>query len=228
MKENSMIGNGVNFSFGHFQSVSKVKHGMQWGVEARLDYSKFDKDHYAPKTETSIPYNNGTSSPVILPLTLETAKKKPDAFHFLIGPSALIFHKKFLFQPSLLAGYASVSQEEFRYTTHIVNPANTTQTAPVVIFSGFHETNNGFVIVPGIKAGYRLHKNIAALLNLEYSLGSKQVFPDRLYKPAGTASASGYDYNQMTSGSQIILQRESKLRAFIANFNIAFTLPKHR
>jgi hypothetical protein len=133
---------------------------------------------------------------------------------------------KFLLQPSLLAGYASVSQEEYHYVTHIVNPSNPGQTATIRMFGGYHETNNGFVIVPGIKAGYRLHRNITAFIDLEYSLGSKQVFPDREYKPAGSPSPSGYDYNQMTNGSEIIVQRESRLQALITNFVIAFTLPK--
>ena len=94
------------------------------------------------------------------------------------------------------------------------------------MYSGHHETNYGYVFVPGIKAGYRLHKNITALLSFEYSFGPEQEFPDMEYKPAGTPSASGYNYTQMTTGNTVIVNRESKLSAAMINLTVAFTLPK--
>src|SRR5688572_26216502 len=96
MKENSMIGDGVNFSLGHFQGLGKVRKGLQWGIEVRFDYSKFEKDLYAPAKVQSILYNNGSGTPTTLSLELETIEKKPDAYHYLVGPSVLMSFGKFI------------------------------------------------------------------------------------------------------------------------------------
>jgi hypothetical protein len=80
--------------------------------------------------------------------------------------------------------------------------------------------------VPGIKAGYRFHKNIAALVSFEYSIGGTQRFDDSLYLPAGIPPANGYDYYQLTHGTTTAYNRESKLRALMINFHLAFTLPR--
>ena len=228
MKENSMIGNGVHFSFGHFQGLGKPIKNMQWGLELRLDYSKFEKDLYAPSSVQSILYNNGSGTPVTLNLELETEEKKPDAFHYLIGPSVLMHFDNFLLQPSILAGYASVSQEKFRFYSKVPLPSSPTEDTTINFYSAGHETNNGFVVVPGIKAGYRFHKNFTALISFEYSFGGTQGFDDSLYLPAGTQPSNGFDYYQLTHGTTTQYNRESKLRAFMINLQLAFTLPRKK
>ena len=225
-----MIGNGINFTFGHFQSITKsssmgTNGSFRLGLEAKLVYSKFEKDLNPPLFTRNIKYDNGSGLASGLSLNYETLKKDPDAFHYLIGPSALLSWDKVFIQPSLLVGYASVSQEAFWFYDELfpaTNPANDTT---INFYSAGHETNNGFVVVPGLKAGYRFHRNFAAFVSLEYSLGSKQEFFDQLYKPlTGPDPQSVYDYYQVTHGTTEEMKREGKLRALMVNLNLAFLM----
>ena len=231
MKTNSMIGNGVNFTFGHFQSLMKAKPmgkgTIRAGLEAKLIYSKFEKDLHPPLSVRSLKYDNGSGVAFGLSLQYETKAKKPDAFHYLIGPSVLMSWDKVFLQPSLLVGYASVAQEGFRFYDRVFPAADPANDTLINFYTAGHETNNGFVVVPGLKAGYRLHKNIAAFLSVEYSLGSVQQFSDEVYKPLpGPDPQSVYDYYQLTHGSMSDYSREGKLRALMVNFNLAFTINK--
>ncbi len=232
MKTNSMIGNGVNFTIGHYQSITKPASmgsngSFRLGLEAKLVYSKFDKDLHPPLFTTTLKYDNGTGVASRLSLNYETLKKNPDAFHYLIGPSALMSWNRFFMQPSVLVGYASVSQEAFRFYDNIYPAIDPSQDTTINFYSAGHETNNGFVVVPGLKAGYRFTKCFAAFISMEYSLGSKQEFTDEIYKPLpGPDPQSVYDYYQMTHGTVTEMSRESKLRALMVNLNLALTLGK--
>ena len=229
MKTNSMIGNGMNLNFGHFQGLGRAKAmgtgTLRWGLEARLTYSKFDKDLHPPLFLRTLKYDNGTGTASSLSLSYETLKKNPDAFHYLLGPAALMAWDKFFLQPSLMLGYASVSQESFRFYDNVYPAVNPAQDTLINFYTAGHETNNGFVIVPGIKAGYRFHKNFAAFLSIDYSLGSKQEFSDQLYQQlSGPDPQSVYDYYQLTHGSMTEYKREGKLRALMLNLNLAFSI----
>jgi hypothetical protein len=226
MKKNSMIGNGVNFVAGHYQSLTKTDGKVSVGVEARISYSKFEKALQAPSAVRSIRYENGSGAPVKLTLNLQTLKKNPDAFHYLIGPSVLLSFDKFFLQPSLLVGYSYISQEAYKFYDNIYSAIDPSKDTVISFFYGNHETNKGFGIVPGLKAGVRFHKNIAAFISADYSMGPKQKYTDYQYFPAGTPDPqTGYDYFQVTHGTVATIKRESKLKALMVNFNVAFVLP---
>jgi|GEM_PF-6078914 len=232
MKDNSMIDNGINFSVGHFQSVTKpYKLGtngfFRLGLEARLIYSKFEKDLQPPASIRALRYDNGSGTPAALAINYETLKKKPDAFHYLLGPSALFGWNKFFLQPSVLFGYASVSQEQFRFYDVLHLTTDPAQDTPIDYYTAGHETNNGFVVVPGVKAGWRLHKSVAAFVSVDYSMGSKQEFEDKVYQPSGTPDGQGiYDFSEMAGGTLVPYARSGKLRALMVNVNLAFTIGK--
>jgi len=233
MQKKSMIDKGVDFSFGYYQSLTAPKKlgksgTYRIGFELALHYSKFDKALRAPDSISNIRYQDGTGVPARLRLRWETIKKDPDAFHYLAGPSALFSWKRFLVQPSLLAGYASVSQEKFRFYDVVTNYSTPTQQSEVNFYTAGHQTNNGFVLMPKIKAGYRFQQNLALFLNASYSLGSEQKFDDMVFRPgAGASSDQGvYSYSQITAGTLVPGTRESKLNAFILDVTLALTFNK--
>ena len=230
MKENAMIDNGINFRFGHFQPLTGKKNPSSTafkhlGLEIRLDYSKFPGKLQAPASVSSIRYNNGGSTPVALQLKLEAKEKKPDAFQYLIGPSAYFAWDRIFVQPSLLFGYASVAQESFRFTETIDPGIYPGQEELVDFYSGTHETNNGFVFNTGLKAGYRLKPCLAAFVSADYSFGSQQDYTDMVFQPMGAPTNGVYDYLQMRNGTQVSAPRQSKMRLLALTLNLAFTLP---
>lgn len=229
MKENSMIKNGISFRLGYFQGLGKARQmgtgQVQWGAEIRLEYSKFPHEIVLPPTLRALRYDNGTSSPVPLNPERYAKDKKPDAFQYLIGPSAVYSRDRFFVQPSILVGYASVSQEEFQFTETLRYQGTPQQTARVELYTGTHETNNGYVVVPGIKAGYRLSKRLSAFADFTYSLGSKQEFTDAIISPLGPPNDQGvYSFSQLRSAPLNTYNREGKFRAFFASANLALTL----
>ncbi|HEU4473092.1 MAG TPA: hypothetical protein VFR58_18500 [Flavisolibacter sp.] len=230
MKTLSMIDNGVDFRFGHFQSLFRKnlsKGALQLGLELRLNYSKFDYNLQPASSISNIRYNNGTPTPAAVVLKLESKTKKPDAFHYLIGPSAVFSQEKFFLGASLLVGYASVAQEAFRYYDSIQNTANPAQNRNIDFYSGTHETNNGFVFSPGVKAGFRITRHLAFFVAADYSFGSKQDFVDRIFVPAGNPTNGVYDFQQLRNGTTADRERYSQLRALMLSGNLALTIP-HR
>ena len=228
MNDHSMIRAGVNFRFGYFQPLTRPlrKNGLQAGVEIRVDYSKFPADLQAPSAFSNLRYNNGGTAPAMVALKLESKEKKPDAFHFLIGPSVFFSRRSYFFQPSLLLGYASFAQEPFRYYDTIRSVQDPSQNQLINFYAASHETNNGFVVVPGLKAGYRLHPFIAAFISADYSIGGTHDFTDRLFVPSGNPVNGVYEFQQLKNGSVINSERKSRLRALALNINLAFTLPR--
>jgi len=233
MQKKSMIDKGVDFSFGYYQSLTAPKKlgksgTYRIGFELAFHYSKFDKALKAPDSIANIRYNDGTAVPQKLRLRWETLKKDPDAFHYLAGPSVLFSWSRFIFQPSLLAGYASVSQERFRFYDVITNYSGPTQQSEVNFYTAGHQTNNGFALMPKIKAGYRFQQNLALLLAASYSIGGKQKFDDLVLKPAdGPVSDQGvYSYNQITTGTLVPGVRQSKLSALLIDLTLALTFNK--
>jgi hypothetical protein len=228
MNEHSMIRAGVNFRFGYFQPMTRPvgKKGFQAGVEVSVDYSKFPADLEAPSGVSSLRYNNGGATPATVSLKLESKEKKPDGFHFLIGPSAYFSRHSCFFQPSLLLGYASFAQEPFRYYDTIRSVQDPSQNQSINFYAASHETNNGFVVVPGLKAGYRLSPFIAAFISADYSIGGSHDFTDRLFVPSGNPVNGVYEFQQLKNGTVINSERKSRLRALALNINLAFTLPR--
>ena len=228
MKENSMIKNGISFRFGYFQGIGKAKpmgKGLvQFGAELRIEYSKFPHEIVLPPSLQALRYDNGTSTPVPLNPDRYAKDKKPDAFQYLAGPSAVYSKDKFFVQPSVLLGYGSVSQEEFQFTETLRYQGTPQQTARVEEYIGTHETNNGFVAVPGVKAGYRISKRLSAFADLTYALGSKQEFTDAIIAPLGPPNDQGvYSFSQLRGAQLNTYNREGKFRAFFASVNLALT-----
>jgi hypothetical protein len=228
MNEHSMIRAGVNFRFGYFQPVTRPvgKNGFQAGVELRVDYSKFTADLEAPLSVSNLRYNNGGTTPATVSLKLESKEKKPDAFHFLIGPSAYFSRRSYFFQPSLLLGYASFAQEPFRYYDTIRSVQDPSQNQSINFYTASHETNNGFVVVPGLKAGYRINPFIAAFISADYSIGGSHDFTDRLFVSSGNPVNGVYEFQQLKNGTITNSERKSRLRALALNINLSFTLPR--
>ncbi len=228
MKENSMIQNGNTMRFGYFQGIGKPttlgKGQLQLGAELRLEYSRFAHEITLPASLKTLRYDNGTVSPVPLNPDRYAKDKKPDAFQYLIGPSAVYAKGRYFLQPSLLVGYASVSQEEFAYTETIRYQGTPQQSARIEVYGGTHETNNGVALVPGIKAGYRLAKRLSVFADLSYTLGAKQEFSDYIIAPLGPPNDQGvYSFNQLRGAPVNTYLRQSLFRAFFISVNIALT-----
>jgi hypothetical protein len=220
MKEASMIDNGITWRTGfmyHFRSSS----AFQIGIEARLDYSKFPAQLEAPASVSNLRYSNGSSVETVS-LKLDVKSKKPDAFQYLVGPVVSYSRNKFFLQASLLFGYASISQEPFAFYDSIKSATNPSQDTRVNFFSGGHETNNGFVSVPGIKAGTDAGRHFSFFVALDYSRGSIQQFSDEIYAPDGTPVNGVYTFQQMTNGLVFPTDRFSWFRAMAITGNVAF------
>lgn len=230
MNDHSMIRAGINFRFGYFQPLTRPagKKGFQAGIEVRVDYSKFPADLQPPSGVANLRYNNGGTTPATVALKLESKEKKPDAFHFLIGPSAFFYRRAFFIQPSLLLGYASFAQEPFRYYDTIRSVQDPSQNQSINFYTASHETNNGLVVVPGLKAGYRLNPFIAAFISADYSIGGTHDFTDRLFVPSGNPVNGVYEFQQLKNGTVINSERKSRLRALALGINLAFTLPRNK
>jgi hypothetical protein len=228
MNDHSMIRAGVNFRFGYLQPVTRPigKNSFQAGMEVRVDYSKFPADLEAPSGISNLSYNNGGTRPATIALKLDSKEKKPDAFHFLIGPSAFFSRGSYFFQSSLLLGYASFAQEPFRYYDTIRSVQDPSQNQSINFYAASHETNNGFVVVPGLKAGYRLNPFIAASISADYSIGGAHDFTDRLFVPSGNPVNGVYEFQQLKNGTVTSSERKSRLRALALNINLAFTIPR--
>lgn len=231
MKEQSMIGTGPDFRFGIFQSFYKhqsPKLSYQIGLELRLSYAKFAYELSTPSSLDAIRYNNGTGTPAQIMLREDHKAKKPDAFHYLIGPAVNFYSGKTFFGASLLFGYSSFAQEAFRFHDTIRNTANPAQNRNIDFYSASHETNNKFTFSPGIKAGYRFTKNLAFFLAADFSMGGTHDFEDRLFTPAGNPTNGVYDFNQLANGTIVPYQRHSDLRLLSFSGNLALTLPYRR
>jgi len=231
MNKDALISPGVSFRFGYFQPVTKgrpiAKGGYHVGIELRIEYSKFPADLSTPVSVSNLRYRNGGTSPVTVVPQLEAKEKKPDAFHFLIGPSVFIWKKTFFFQPSLLLGYASFAQEPFRYYDTIRLVSDPTQNGLINLYTAPHETNNGFVVVPGCKAGIRLSPRMAAFISADYSFGAKQDFTDQVFVPSGSPDAGGvFDFQQVKNGTLQSGVRQSRVRALSLSLNLGLTFPR--
>ena len=231
MNKKSMIGNGVNMRVGYFQALIRnrtigTNGTCQIGVEVRLDYTKFKKDLEAPGSLSTIKYSNGSANPATVSLKLLTAKKKPDAFQYLVGPSVSISWDQFFLNPSFLFGYASVAQEPFSYYDSLQSVSNPGLNQNLTFFSSGHETNNGFLFSPGFKAGLRLNKVISVFTSFDYSFGSKQKFTDLLLTPLGSPdpTTGAYEFDEIKNGTIISIERTSRFRAATMSINLAFTL----
>jgi len=223
MQHNSLLKEGVNFRAGYFHSFSPATKRVGIGVELRLDYSKLPADipyyNYSP----TYLYDNGSGQGAQLYMRVKTEKKKPDVFQYLVGPSVLLVSGKWLVQPSLLFGYASVSQEKFSFYDSLIHTTDASQNRNVVFYYGEHETNNGFVLVPSLKSGYRITPKLAALFCLDFSMGSSQVFGDFVLMPSGTPVNNAYKISDIANGTYKPVPRESKFQAFTLSLSIAYT-----
>lgn len=226
MNKNAMVKSGVQFRFGHFQPLMKEKplklSGFySVGIEVRFDYSKFRKDHFAPWEMGQIKYDNGTANPVTITPQLVTAKKKPDAFEYLIGPSLMLSWKRMFIQPHFLLGYASAAQEPFVFRDSIRSATTPSENKNIILYSSTHETNNGFVFVPGIKAGRMITSHLGFFIAADYSFGPELAFTDQQFRPVGNPVNGVYDFQQLKNGTTVSVDRKSRFRALTASFNLA-------
>lgn len=212
MKEHSQFGNGIGFRGGMILPVASINKTTRVAMEIGMDYSKYTAQLKAPASVSNIVYYNGAANvPVVF--HIDPGTKKPDAFRFLAGPSLLREKNKLLWQFSLLAGYASVSQEPFSFSDSIHYVPDPSRDASVSFYASGHATNNGFLLVPDIKCGWRLLRQVCLLLSANYSFGSVHRFSDRILTPAGAPASGVYQFDQLKNGSFTTRLRESRLNA---------------
>jgi hypothetical protein len=223
MKEHSFFKNGISFRGGYSQSLFQLKPGLQLALEVKINYSKFAFDYKAPGSITGIRYYNGSSQPAALDLQLHALEKKPDAFEYLGGPAIVFTKKKLLLQGAVFFGYSSVSQEHFLFDDSIKLVTDPSQDKKIAFYSGGHQTNNGFVWEPALKAGWKPVKHLLLFAELSYSIGPEHYFTDEVFNPAGTPDASGvYGFAQLKNGTVSEMQRISKLRALAVSLNLGY------
>jgi hypothetical protein len=220
MKQSSMLKNGMTWRTGYLYSF-RSSSSFQFGLEARVDYSKFPSDLKAPASVSGLRYSDGSSVQSVS-LQLDVKSKKPDAFQYLAGPALSYSTKNFFVQSSFLFGYASVSQEPFAFHDLIRSATDPTQNTDVIFYRSGHETNNGFVFVPGIKAGTDAGRHFSFFVAFDYSRGSMQHFSDETYLPDGTPVNGVYTFQQMTNGFLLHSDRFSWFRAFAITANAGF------
>jgi hypothetical protein len=223
MKVHSQLGNGNSFRGGFILPVMDAGSNRRLAIELCMDYSRYAAQLKAPEALDHINYDDGQS---VLPVNfrIDPGTKKPDAFRFLAGPSLLLEKKRLVFQISFLAGYSSVSQEPFSFTDSIRSSADPSQNTRINFYSSGHATNNGLVLVPGLKIGWRCLNRLSVLAAADYSFGPAHHFTDRVFLPLGDPQNDVYMFSQLKNGSVMQSERTSRLKAFALQACLAFTL----
>ncbi|MFL5809195.1 MAG: hypothetical protein ACJ749_06705 [Flavisolibacter sp.] len=237
MKESSMLGNGFSWTTGYSYKFgprvlylsekvkTKIGHpasSLRLAIELRVDYSKMPGNPVAPSSASSLRYTNGSTEVQSVSLKLHVKPKKPDAFEYLVGPSLFYEKEKFFLQSSLLIGYASVSQEPFAFYDSLKSASDPAQNRNVIFYTAGHETNNGWVLVPGVKAGIDLTRQTSFFVAFDYSIGSSQHFSDQVFVPEGAPSNGVYSFGQMNNGTLVPIERNGRFRALAISGNLAF------
>lgn len=220
MKRSSMLANGLTWRTGYNYSFGSVSPFCA-GFELRLDYSKFPGRPEAPSAVSSLRYTNGSASPQLVSLQLDVKPKKPDAFQYLIGPALFYSTEEFFLQSSFLFGYASVSQEPFAFFDSIRSASNPADNRNIIFYTAGHETNNGFVFVPGVKAGIELTRHIGFFASLDYSIGPRQHFSDLVLIPQGSPVNGTYTFQQLNAGELSPVERTGHFRVAVVSGNLS-------
>lgn len=221
MKQQSMLKSGINFRIGYFNSFSPAQNPFQGGVEIRFDYSKFGANLKETRF-SSISYDNGAGTAIPISLSLNTIKKKPDAYQYLIGPSFIWNRNQFFIGASILAGYASISQEKFDFSDSLVHASDASRNKMIKFYYAGHETNNGLVVVPGIKGGFRITSSLSLFAAADYSLGSRQDFEDFILSPVSSPVGGIYSFDALANGTIQVINRFSKFRALTLGIQLAY------